>query len=220
MTRIQEHSSRVKTFQGWGRLTVVSEIESFVALIRVAARPPDSLWLKVEGPLGVDVLIGCFAGDSALLYSPWEDVVYEGSIQRFQDLQILPFPIYSDDLLQSVLGLPLPADAMKNSFVTLSPDARQYIMTLGSQTRLRVEPKGPDIAKWEEMDHTGENLWTWSGKIFRKQRKTWLPRLIRFEQVNPKQRITLFYEKVKINRRLKKQWSHIRIPEGVPRFEF
>ena len=94
VNRLRKHASHLETFQGWARLTVVSESESFIASLRLRAMPPDSLWLKIEGPMGVDALVGRFSGDHVLLYSPWENTVYEGSIQRFQTLQILPFPVY------------------------------------------------------------------------------------------------------------------------------
>jgi outer membrane lipoprotein-sorting protein len=218
--RIQEHASRIQTFEGWARLTVVSEVESFTASLHVAAKPPDSLWLKIEGPLGVDILTGTFSEDSVLLYSPWENVVYEGSVQRFQAFQILPFPVYSTDLIQSILGFPIPDNTANDAFLSLSHDSGQLLLSLGSQTRIWVDKKGPSVAKWEALDSSGDIIWTWSGEMFKRQKKVWLPRVIRFFQDNPRQRITLFYETVKINRHLKNQWSSIRIPEGVLRFEF
>jgi hypothetical protein len=53
---VGEHAGRLRTFQGRGGFTVVSDEGILRGEITLATRRPDSLWFKLEGPLGIDLI--------------------------------------------------------------------------------------------------------------------------------------------------------------------
>ncbi len=217
--QIQDHASHLLTFQGRAWLTVVSPLGSFRGSMRVSAKTPDSLWMKVEGPLGIDMMTGRFAGERVLLYSPLENVAYEGSIQQLRERDVLPIDMGSSDLVLGMVGLLIPDDEILGLLTSFTSDSRKYVFDLGGGEQIWVEPRGPVVTRWEKRDGNGEILWVWEGKEFKEKRGVRLPRMIRITEYNRKQRVTLFFEAVKTNHPIQDGWCQIRIPEGVETIE-
>ncbi|MCJ7813392.1 DUF4292 domain-containing protein [bacterium] len=218
--RIQGHVSQLQTFQGRGKLTVISQEGSFQGSVKISAKMPDSLWIKIEGPLGIDLATGRFGGEQILLYVPLENIVYVGFIEEIQEPSILPFNMGVSDLLLGLLGLMTPPDDEQNSLLSISPDNRRYILQCTNKDLIWIEPKGPVISRWEQKNGKDEILWTWEGKNFKNKKGVRLPQMIQMTSYKPKQQVTLFYEAVETNRIMENDWAEITIPEGVQYVRF
>ncbi len=217
---IESHASRLQTFQGRGRLSVNSAQGAFQGSIKISVKMPDSLWMKVEGPLGVDIATGRFAADHVVLYSPWENTVYEGTFQSMRDHALLPVDMGFSNMALSILGLLIPDYwTVDDSSLSVSSDSRKYIVDLGYGEYIWVEPRGPVISRWEKKDNGGETLWVWEAKEFRKRKGIRLPQIIRMTTYQPRQRVTLVYESIKTNRPMRDGWCRMKIPEGVETIE-
>jgi len=71
--------NKLKTLQAKGRLSVYSSEFNENGTIHISVKMPDSLRIKVEGPLGIDVANFFMDSERYLLYLNREEVVYEGS---------------------------------------------------------------------------------------------------------------------------------------------
>jgi len=213
--QIHEHASRLKTFQGRARLTFVSPKGSFGGSLRISVKSPDSLWIKVEGPLGINLLIGRLGGGRALFYNPWQNIVYKGSIKEIQKNGILPFDMDLSNLMCGIIGLLVPDERMLDSLNSFSSGGGKYVLNIGNKEKVWVEPKGPVVSRWEMKNTDGKILWSWEGKEFKEKKGVRLPRIIRMTHYQARERVTLFYETVKTNQSMKNGWSSIRIPEGA-----
>lgn len=211
--QIRQHASQLQTFYGWARMTIISSAGSFRGTMKVAVKEPDSLWIKVEGPLGIDMVIARFGHGNGLLYNPMENIVYKGSVQKMWVGDLMPTDLSPSNL---VLGLLVP---MSDSLQYCSIEGRRYVLNSKVGEQIWVEPKGPVVTRWERRDINGEVLWVWEGKGFMKKKGIRLPRTIKMTGYYPRQQITLFYEWVKANSRIKSEWCKIRIPEGVETIE-
>ena len=216
--KIQKNASLIKTFQGEGRFLSVSEETSMGGGIRVFAKMPDSLWIKVEGPLGVDVATGWFGGGQALWYVPMDGVVFSGHIESIRDLDIIPVDVGSSNLIMGIVGLAIPQFFPQDSLFDLRIDKRKYII-FSEDESIWVNPKGPVVERWEMIDFSDNLLWQWEGEHLKKDKGAYFPGTIRFTRWQPKERITIFYENIKINKSLRQSWFKIDIPEGVRRIE-
>jgi len=215
---IQENASQIKTFQGQGRFLAVSKETAMGGGIRVYARMPDSLWIKVEGPLGVDVATGWFGGGQALWYVPMDGVVFSGPMESVRDLDIIPVDMGSSNMILSIIGLAVPHSSAQDSLYALKTEGRKYVIYSDDES-IRVNPKGPVVTQWEMIDFQGNLLWQWEGENMKKDRGIYFPGTIRFTRWQPKERITIFYENIKINKPLHQSWFQIDIPKGVRRIE-
>ena len=216
---IQDHASRLQTFEGRATFSVVSTEGAYRGSMKLSVKMPDSLWMKLEGPLGVDYLTGRFTGEQALLYSPWEKAVYEGSYQQMRELALIPLDMGFADMALGLLGLLIPNWIGNDSSSTVRIDSRRYLLDLGYGERIWIEPQGPVVTRWEKKDENDEILWVWEAKEFRKNKGIRFPKVIRMTSYLPKQRITLVYERIKANKPMRNGWSHVKIPEGVETIE-
>ena len=216
---IRQHAARLKTFQGRARLTFVSPKGSFGGSLKISVKNPDSLWIKVEGPLGIDLLTGRLGGGQALFYNPWENIAYKGSIKEIQKNGILPFDMDLSNLMHGVIGLLVPDEKMLDSLDYFFTRGNKYILDIGNKEKVWVEPVGPVVSRWEMKNTDGKILWSWEGKEFKEKKGICLPRIIKITHYRFREQITLFYETVKTNQSMKNGWSNIRIPEGVDTIE-
>jgi len=65
----------------------------------------------------------------------------------------------------------------------------------------------------------GDLLWKWEGENLKKDKGVRFPGTIRFTRWQPKERITIFYEEIKINKPLRQSWFKVNVPEGVRKIE-
>jgi hypothetical protein len=214
LQKINEHSGRLETFQGSGLFTMVSDQGSFRGGIRVITRSPDSLWLKLEGPLGIDLVTARMADGHFAFYSPWMTDSVLNSLDRKTFSRMLPIGLDSMDVLTGLLGLPRLNPGLLDSAGAVSMRKGHYVLNIGSSVSLWVEPRGPVISRWEKRDGEGKILWLYEAELFKSGHDVRLPKRIRFTE-SERRELILDYEDMKINQPLKRGWSDVRIPKGA-----
>jgi hypothetical protein len=211
--KLQSHGRKLRTLQGSAHLTINSESGNFQGTLQIKARLPDSLFIKVEGPFGVDVAYLRLCGQELLFYNPMMKLAYTGSLDEKIDL--MPVQINTGDFLLQTLGLLLIPESRIGDIRSLISRSGHYEIYFNNGERVSVLPKGPVVSRWEKRNTNGNLDWTWEGNNFRKSAGVQLPRLIRVHVEHPKQFITVYYTKRKTNKHLKPGWSDLKLPEGV-----
>lgn len=95
--------SKLNTFKAKGRLSVQSSEFNESGTIHVTVKMPDSLRIKVEGPLGVDVANFFLDSNKYLLYLNRDEVVYEGSTDTLN----------VNKLLEEIIGVTIEDSGVK-----------------------------------------------------------------------------------------------------------
>jgi hypothetical protein len=169
----------------------------------------------MEGPFGVDVATACIGSNEMLLYSPWDHLAYQGSIQNNWIFEFIPGDIDSSQYVLGMMGLLIPRLPAQDSLKTYYQKRNRYVLDYGKSGSLWVEAKGPVVTRWEKSDDNGKMCWLWEANRFKRKGKVYVPQQVKWTSYESMQRISLFYEKVKTNRKLKNGWCDISIPEGV-----
>jgi hypothetical protein len=212
---VQRHAERLETYQGRGQFTVYSDQGSFRGEIRVAARPPDSLWIKLEGPLGIDLVTASIASGRLVYYSPWMKAdTSDSSAARPSFAGLFPAGLDSLTVMSALFGLPVPAAEGPDSLRSLTSEKGRYILRIGPDQSLWVETKGPVVTRWEKRGPSGDLSWKYEADQFQSSRGLRLPRRIRFSQ-DASGEVVLFYEQIQTNQPLKKGWCDVRFPKTV-----
>ena len=220
LRRIQDHTGRLETFQGIARMTVATSEASFAGTFSVSVKAPDSLWIKIEGPLGIDMLTLAVGGDRILMYSPWQQAAFRGSLGKVRKSGMLPVDLDSSDVVFGFLGLWNPKPETADSVLSVRSENGQYVLAFASGGEVWIEPKGPVVKRWIKKDGNGETEWIWEGEAYRRRDDLWLPAIVRIFRPTPRQRITLQYESMSANNSMKSSWFDVRIPEGVQTLEW
>jgi len=212
--KVREHAAKLGTFEGRASWTAVSEEGGFRGTTHVVLKSPDSLWMKVEGPFGIDMAIVSVTGGRFLLFSPFLKAAYSGDAGGSRIDQLLPLgPAFSKDITGTA-GLLIPGDSLLESLTLFFPEKDEYVLAFGTGDRLRIQKKGPVVSRWEKCDSSGAAVWLWEAERFRNRSGLRLPLVIRVNAERGR-RLTVFYETVKANPALRKGWCHVPIPEDV-----
>jgi len=216
--RVYTNAAKLKTFQGKGSIIISAEGIGIRGTIRVTAKMPDALWMKIEGPLGIDVATAFFSKGLAVVYSPLENRVWRGSFDKAMNKGYIPCGVDSTNFMLSMVGLPVPADSLVSSIDSVSVDKGKYFIVFNNSDRVWIDEKGL-VTKWERRSADGNLEWVWEGSRFKKKGGLFIPGLIRITSYNPKQQLTILYEGIKTNKPIKKDFGHIDIPQGVMTIE-
>jgi hypothetical protein len=214
LEQIGEHTGRLKTFQGRGIFTVASDAGAFRGEISIVTRRPDSLWFKLEGPLGIDLVTARFAGGRFAFYSPWIKNSFRDSLSQMDFRRLLPAGLDSLDVLTGLLGMPELKSGSLDSARSVSREKGHYVLNVGSSESIWVEPRGPVITRWEKRDGEGKTVWLYEADMFRNCGDVRLPKRIRFIESEAREMV-LYYEDIRINKPLKRGWSDVRLPKGA-----
>jgi outer membrane lipoprotein-sorting protein len=213
--QLQAHQANLNTYQGFALFTAATEAGGFWGALEIRAVNPDSVWIKAEGPFGIDVGLIRLAGRDVLMYSPFGKTAFYGNLDSLELKRLLPVELENNQMALGLQGLLIPNPVKTDSNFTLSVDDRDYVLRLSGRETVWVDPQGPVITRWERRDESGEVSWEWEGKSYQKKGKVRLPQLVKIKRSDPKQEITLRYSHVRTNHKMKSGWSEIKIPEDV-----
>ncbi len=217
---VRKHAERLETFQGRGWFTVFSDQGSFRGEIRIAARPPDSIWIKLEGPLGIDLVTASFASGRAVYYSPWMKAdTSDSSGARRSFAGLFPTGLDSLTVMSALFGLPVPPADGPDSLRSMTSEKGRYVLRVGPDQSLWVETKGPVVRRWEKRQSSGDVAWAYEADQFHTSGGVRLPRRIRFIQEasgpGTAGEVVLYYELIQTNQPLKKGWCDVRLPKNA-----
>jgi hypothetical protein len=244
--RVAENYRRLQTFRGRGPLTIESPQIRFSTAAEILAVKPDSLFIKVEASLGVDV--GFFFVDRRQFasFSPLDNVYYYGETEKMRELMFFRMELTYDEMLSGLLGAALPP--FDSSF-TVTREGEQYRFE-GRRRRLAgssapmmnangmhadtaateneeaewrltywVTAGRGVVTKAEQRDGGGELYARQDFKRFRRVRGVWLPQLIQMERPAERERMTIFYNHVEANKKIAPAEFAIRVPKNVKRVD-
>jgi hypothetical protein len=216
---IQNHAARLETYQSSARFDLVSSSGSFSGMLQLKVKSPDSIWVKLEGPFGIDVGIGCFGRDSARVYSPLQNVLYLATAKKLLMATIMPFSMDTSNLALGLVGILVPKPAVLDSLRSIDKDGREMVMTLAGSEKIWIG-RGPVVTRWEKRNSDGQIEWEWVGKDFESEDGVRLPRRVTVTGHRPPRTVALFFERIKTNRPLDKDWCRLKVPEGAEIVDF
>jgi len=194
--------------------TAVSGEGAFRGSIQVAARPPDSIWIKIEGPLGIDLLTARMAGGQIAYYSPWMKNSAPDSADLPNFSGFLPAGLDSLTALTGLFGLPMPKNGMSDSLRSVSIERSRTLLRVGADESIWIESRGPVISRWEKRGSDGSLVWAYEAGQFKSSGGLRIPKKIRFVR-NEDSEVVLYYEQIHANKPLKRGWCDVRIPKGA-----
>ncbi|MCD6117894.1 DUF4292 domain-containing protein [bacterium] len=218
LNRVYANAAKLKTFQGRGSVIASAKGIGMRGTIRVTARMPDVLWMKIEGPLGIDIATAFFNRESVVVYTPLENKVWRGSFSKALHLGYIPNAVDSTNFVLSMVGLPVPSDSLISRIDSVSIDKGKYLIDFNRKDRIWIDGRGI-VTRWERHSGDGTVEWVWEGSRFTKKSGMFIPGLVKITSYHPKQQLTILYESIKANKSVKKDFGRINIPQGVKTIE-
>jgi len=128
--------------------------------ITMKVKRKDDVWLKIEGPLGVDVAVGHFNRDKFVFFDDLNDVVTTGSTTILNIGQLTRIRCTFDDLINCFSGtVRIPKG--KNDELSMTEEGNQYVLSLKRGTITRkywVDKDNYTVYKYMYMNKKGQTL--------------------------------------------------------------
>ncbi len=216
---VEQHALKLKTLHSKANVQVGTKYGVFSGTLEMKAIMPDSIWMKIEGPMGIDIGVLQMGGENVLFYSPYQNIAYQGNIDEMGKIQPMPISVDTKAMIYGLTGLIRPQSLQNDSLGNCFISQQKYVCNYNNGDRYWIQNKGPVVSKWEHSEQD-TLLWSWEGDEFRKKSGVQLPRIIRLKQQQSGEKMTFSYYYTEVNKSFEKSWCAVNLPEGVMRIEF
>lgn len=224
---------KLRTLKAEGRLSIQSQEFNESATVYVLIKMPDSLKLRLEGPLGIDVANFFIDSNRYLLYLNRDEIVYEGTVDTINVSSLLNETIGLNinenvtgfqELQKEMIGLfagGYPLDESNLSAVNFADSTRANTIFKLSDPSLDVLFEFPrnreQLERIRFFDETGELRIEKSFERYSMVNNVFIPKRIKYTFYEERGRISLVYMNVEVNRTLNSDEFQIKIPHGLRR---
>lgn len=208
----RQNFEKIRSFTGKARLSVESEQFSGNVSMETNWINPERLFLKVEGPLGLDVGQIFVGANRFIWYNQYENHFISGSVNDPYLNRFMRTNITFADMKYNVLGYagnweePLQLrNGMHGVFFTQIEDIEyQYL----------VNPETGLLENYEAR-REGRPFMRYDFKNYRVIDGIYVPMIIQITMIDQKERITIFYTDIVLNQPVDLQKLTIQIPSKV-----
>ncbi len=213
--KIGENRAKVKTLAGSGKIIVNIPAQKFTGDLTVRVQRPDSLFIKTEAILGVDVGFLFADGVNFSSYSPIDNHHFSGPVDRIDGLVLFQMEIDYPELLNSVIGVPyFPTSS--DTKMSARGGKLVFEQKLRDQNlRYEVDAQKFVITRIELSNDAGEMFFRQTFKRFRKVRGVWLPRHIVLTRPQNREQLTVWYSAVKPNTPIRPKDFQYKVPDNA-----
>jgi len=200
--RISQNFQRLHSFEGKARVIIELPRSGHNGFSEVFINFPDSIFVKTEAMLGID--IGSLFLDDRVFgaYAPRENVLYYGEVELLDLREFLQIELTPSELYEALTGL---IQISLNDSSQFSVDDGKYLVAspaAAGQVKYWIDPENFLVTKSQVLDRTGKILLDKEMQRVRTRSGVILPQIIRFTRPLAKERITVYYTEQKINRRI------------------
>jgi outer membrane biogenesis lipoprotein LolB len=213
---IEKKNAQVRTLSGRAQLVIESPQQSFSGSAVVHFKNPDSIYVRVEAVLGLDVAVIQADRKRFVIFSPMENLAYVGASADTLRLQpFLGFDMTFDQMLHSMSGL-VQLETLENPAVRFVDD--DLVITGQAhqvQYEYHVDPQFGAVSRLVMRDNNQKILRIEEYKRFIRQGNARVPQMVRFIRPTEKESLTLFYNQLDINKALSPKHFYVKMPAGV-----
>jgi outer membrane lipoprotein-sorting protein len=216
---LKRNYDRLKTLKGRAKMIVETPESAYSATSNITIKKPDSLCIKIEAALGIDVGWLLVDRRSFVLYTPRENRWYAGSTDSLKRNNLIAFEMTFERLLRAMAGMELVQDIERA--VIRRDDSKIVVMGLNGEYfhKYWLDPYKGVITRAEVRDRKNRLIMLQEFERFVELAGVRIPRTIRMQRPSEKESMTLFYTRLKINGRLSKKDFALKIPESAEKIE-
>ncbi|QQS37494.1 MAG: DUF4292 domain-containing protein [Ignavibacteriales bacterium] len=204
INKLEVNRRRIKNFEGTGTLTVKSNQLDNPASFRVVLQKPDSIYLSIMGPFGIELAQALVTNDNFIFYDVLQNTSYEGKPDDDVLRTIFKINLGFNELMDSFIGsVNLTENLYKN------PDDYEvvydkYLLTYVDREREKVSKYEVDvrelaITNYKITDLKGEVLLEGQYSKFNTLETVAIPYHIIVQNKTENQRVTIDYKNVRTN---------------------
>ncbi|MBN1997366.1 DUF4292 domain-containing protein [candidate division KSB1 bacterium] len=209
------NDDRLRSLMGWGKITIQNQQTAYYADAYVVFKKPDSLLLKIEAALGIDIGTIMVDSDSFHLYSPHQNTYYRGSTDSLAQSGLMNFDVTFDKLTHMLTGLYTGEDF--DSGVLYSAEKKIVFESSFENLYFKywIDPFWGAITRAEIRDSTNTPLLTQEFDRFINLSGVRIPRTIQLYWHKENQSFSMFYTNLLVNKKTRRRDFIVRIPNNA-----
>lgn len=215
INRLEANRRKIKNFEGSGTITVNSTVIENSATFRVVLLKPDSIYLTVLGPFGIELAQALVTKEKFTFYDALQNTAYVGDLNSDALQSIFRINLSFEDLADAFVGA---VNLTKNLY--RPPDnyvveGNKYVLTYQDSARLNTTIYKVDVRQLGITDYqlyNFDNELALDGKYskFELLENVAVPYKIQVRNVVDDQAILIDYKKINVNK------SNIKMTFSLP----
>ena len=213
---LSNNSRMLKTLIGNGVILFESKEYFEKANAEIYIRFPDSIMVKLEGPLGLDVAYIFFSEKELKYYNIRENLKYIGEYDSDKLKNLMGTKLKFVEILQLLGGIYNPNIISSNEMTEILARKEEYIIVSEIDEGIEeyfIDKKIWNIKKYIRLNINKEIVLEKRFNNFKRIFDFFIPRVIRY--TIPDERITLIYKSIKINEGIDSSKFIMNIPESA-----
>ena len=198
---VRTNQERVRSLKGSGNITLETPEIAQSGSFELMLRKPDSVFVKLEGPFGIEVGAALLTRKEFFFYNSLQNRLISGTMNASNLRRILRVNLSFDELLNMITGGTFfPEDQGAPDTVTIEDN--QSVLTYRHESGSRrywIDPESLLIARIQHVDRQGKLRFEQRFANFRSIEGTSLPYRVRITQLAERRTVALSYSSIAIN---------------------
>ena len=200
--RAARNLHNLHSFEGKARVIIELPGKSYNGFSNIFMKLPDSVYVKTEAILGIDIG-GLFLDQRFFAaYAPRDNILYYGEAESLDLRDFLEIEIDTDELFEVFTGL---NQIVVNDTSKLIFAGGKFVITtqLEQQSLIyEVDPEKYIVTKSQLVDAKGKTILLKEYRRLRTNKGVVLPQIIKLTRPQARERITVYYTNQKINKKI------------------
>ncbi len=204
--KLEANRRKIKSFDGNGTIIVNTLEMDNSATFRVVLQKPDSIYLTIMGPFGIELAQALVTKEKFIFYDALQNTAYTGSVTSDALQSIFRINLSFDDLIDAFVGsvnltqnLYRPPD---NYFV----DGDKYVLTYldsarQNKTVYKVDVRQLGITDYQLFSIDGDETLEGKYSKFELLENVAVPYKIQIQNKVDDQKISIDYKKIAVNKK-------------------
>lgn len=163
INKLEANRRRIRAFEGNGTITIRSSELNNSASFRIVVSKPDSIYLVIMGPFGIELAKAMVTKENFSFYDALQNTVYTGESSDEILKEIFKINLSFNDLIDAFVGSVNLTDKLYTQPSNYEIVYDQYILTYtdpatNNKTKYNVDVRELGITDYVLSDNTGEIL--------------------------------------------------------------
>ncbi|HZW39961.1 MAG TPA: DUF4292 domain-containing protein [Ignavibacteriaceae bacterium] len=206
INKLEANRRKIKSFQGEGTLYVKTEGINNSATFLIKMQKPDSIYLSVMGPFGIELMQTLVTKDNFTFYDALENTAYRGLVSDEILRDIFKIDLSFNDLLDAFIGsvnLTEKLYKQPDDYAIIYDEYRlTYKDSLTNRSvKYNVDVRELGIKEFQLLDENGEPILVGKYSNFNILETVAVPKKIEVTNVKQNQYIQIDYKKMQANKK-------------------
>ncbi|NWF50688.1 MAG: DUF4292 domain-containing protein [Ignavibacteriaceae bacterium] len=204
INKLEVNRRRIKTFEGTGVLFIKSNQFDNSASFRVVLTKPDSVYLTIFGPFGIELAQALVTGKDFVFYDALENIVYKGLVSDEILRGIFKIDLSFNDLMDAFIGSVNLTQNLYRIPDSFNKNQDQYFLSYKDSvtsfsSEYKIDSKEFAIEEYKLINPRGEAVINGMYSRFEVLENVPIPSHIEVQNLKGNQKVVIDYREILIN---------------------